>query len=147
MTIIRNLAILLILGYSIPAFAGGTGYINYDRVVAEYNLAQTTMREIQTKADEIEKYLEAKEEEFSKIESAVQKKKFETTVRNEMKTKEAAFNDFRNKKEEIVYNKIHAVSEKIRLEKGLDAILDARCVFSGGVDITNELITKLNSTN
>ena len=147
MTVIRNLLILLMLGYFIPAYAGGTGYINYDRVVSEYNLAQTTMREIQTKADEIEKYLEAKEEEFSKIESAVQKKKFETNVRNEMKTKEAAFNDFRNKKEEIVYNKIHAVSEKIRLEKGLDAILDARCVFSGGVDITEELITKLNSTN
>ena len=147
MIIIRNLAILLLLGCFAPAIAGGTGYINYDKVVSEYRFAQTTLREIQTKADEIEKYLQAKEEEFSKIESAVQKKKFETNVQNEMKTKEAAFNDFRNKKEEIVYNKIHAVSEKIRLEKGLDAILDARCVFSGGTDITDELITKLNSTN
>ena len=147
MTIIKNFVILLLLGCFIPAFAGGCGYINYDKVVAEYRLAQVTMREIQTKADEIEKYLEAKEEEFSKIESAVQKKKFETEVRNEMKTKEAALNDFRNKKEEAVYTKIHAVTEKIRLEKGLDTILDSRCVFSGGIDITDELITKLNSTN
>ena len=49
--------------------------------------------------------------------------------------------------EEAVYSRIHAVSEKIRLEKGLDAILDERSVFSGGVDITDELIKKLNSTN
>ena len=54
------------------------------------------------------------------------------------------FNNFREKKEEEVYTRIHAVSEKIRLEKGLDAVLDARSVFSGGVDITDELIKKLN---
>ena len=85
-----------------------------------------------------------KEEEFNKIESAVQKKKFEDTVRVELKAKEDAFNLFREKREEQVYTRIHAVTEKIRLEKGLDAILDARSVFSGGVDITNDLIQKLN---
>ena len=85
-----------------------------------------------------------KEEEFNKIESAVQKKKFEDTVRVELKAKEEAFNSFREKREEQVYTRIHAVTEKIRLEKGLDAILDARSVFSGGIDITNDLIQKLN---
>ena len=138
---------LVFLSMIIPSYAGGVGYINYNKVVNEYQFAKTSFREIETKANEIEKYLEAKEEEFSKLESPVQKKKLEATVRNEMKTKEAAFNDFRNKKEELVYSKIHAVSEKIRLEKGLDAILDASSVFSGGVDITDELIKKLNSTN
>ena len=62
----------------------------------------------------------------------------------ELKAKEDAFNLFREKREEQVYTRIHAVTEKIRLEKGLDAILDARSVFSGGVDITNDLIQKLN---
>ena len=151
MTVTNTLrkTLLLILAYCfiIPAFAGGTGYINYEKVVSEYRFAQTSMREIQTKAQEIDKYLESKEEEFSKLDSPVQKQKLEANVRAEMKTKEAAFNDFRNKREEAVYSRIHAVSEKIRLEKGLDAILDERSVFSGGVDITDELIKKLNSTN
>jgi Skp family chaperone for outer membrane proteins len=62
-----------------------------------------------------------------------------------MKTKEKAFNDFRNKREEEVYQRIHAVAEKIRLEKGLDILLDARGVFSGGVDITDLLIQRLNA--
>ena len=90
-------------------------------------------------------YLLNKEKEFDKIESAVQKKKFEETVRVELKARENAFNAFREKREEEVYTRIHAVTEKIRLEKGLDAILDARSVFSGGVDITDALIQKLNS--
>ena len=141
----KTILALLLAGLILPSFAGGVGYINYEKVLNQYQFAKTTAREIETKANEIQNYLDAKEEEFSKLDSPVQKKKLETTVRNEMKTKEAAFNDFRNKREEMVYNRIHAVSEKIRLEKSLDAILDQRSVFSGGVDITDELIKTLNS--
>ena len=143
----KFIVLLVFMSFILPSYAGGVGYINYDKILNEYQFAKTSMREIQTKANEIEKYLEAKEEEFSKLDSPVQKKKLEATVRNEMKTKEAAFNDFRSKREELVYTKIHAVSEKIRMEKGLDAILDQKCVFSGGIDITDELIKKLNSVN
>jgi Skp family chaperone for outer membrane proteins len=143
----KILTIIFLITLILPSYAGGVGYINYDKVINEYQFAKNSLREIETKANEIEKYLEAKEEEFSKLDSPVQKKKLETTVRNEMKTKETAFNDFRSKREEAVYNKIHAVSEKIRMEKGFDAILDAGSVFSGGVDITDELIKKLNSSS
>lgn len=141
-----NLLILSLLINFMPVFAGGVGYIDYEKVAQNYHYAKTTMREIETKGNEIQQFLINKEREFDKIESPVQKKKFEESVRAELQTKELAFNDFRNKKEEDVYNRIHAVTEKIRLEKGLDAILDMRSVFSGGVDITDALIQKLNST-
>ena len=61
-----------------------------------------------------------------------------------MQIKEKAFNDLREKKEEEVYQRIYAVAEKIRLEKQFDVLLDARGVFSGGVDITDLLIQRLN---
>ncbi len=141
----KLLIILCLIILSAPCFAGGVGYINYEKVITNYQFAKNSLTELENKGRELQKYLEAKEAEFNKIESAVQKKKFEATVRNEIQTKEKAFNAFREKREEEVYNKIHAVSEKIRLEKGLDAILDARSVFSGGVDITDELIKKLNA--
>lgn len=143
----KTILTLILTFITLPTFAGGVGYINYDKVLSEYRFAKTSMHEIETKANEIQKYLDQKEDEFNKLDSPIQKQKLEATVRNEMKTKEAAFNDFREKKEETVYSRIHAVSEKIRLEKGLDAVLDARSVFSGGVDLTDELIKKLNSVN
>lgn len=147
MTTIKKFMLSIVLSCILsPVFAGGVGYINYDKVFENYQFAKTSMREIETKGAEIQKYLETKEAEFNKLETPLQKKKFETTVQAELKAKEAAFNDFRNKKEELVYQKIHAVTEKVRLEKGLDAILDARCVFSGGVDITDTLIQMLNNT-
>lgn len=139
---------LIILGLLIlvtPCFAGGVGYINYDKVASEYQFAKSSMREIETKGHEIEQYLKTKEIEFNKLETPLQKQKFQESVQAELKTKEAAFNDFRNKREEEVYRRIYAVAEKIRLEKGLDVLIDARGVFSGGVDISDALIQKLNA--
>jgi len=141
-----KILIVFLLTFGIlPVFAGGVGYINYPKVVDNYQFAKTVLSEIENKSNEIQKYLEQKEEEFNKLQTPMQKQKFEANVQQEMKVREKAFNDFRNKKEEAVYSRIHAVSEKIRLEKGLDAILDSRSVFSGGVDITDDLIKTLNS--
>lgn len=137
--------ILILLSIVLPGFASGVGYINYEKVIENYQLAKNNLREIETKNAEIEQYLIQKEEEFNKIESPIQKKKFEETVKAELKTKENALNAFRNKKEDEVYTKVHAVAEKIRLEKELDVLIDSRGVFSGGVDITDLLIQRLNS--
>lgn len=140
----KLLLILSILLLTSPCFAGGVGYINYEKVAENYNFAKQSLKEFEIKSSEIKQYLVKKEQEFSKLESPLQKKKFEETVRAELKTKEEAFNKFRETREEEVYNKIHAVAEKIRLEKNLDVLIDARSVFSGGIDITDDLIKKLN---
>ena len=141
----KLLAILCLVFLSAPSFAAGVGYINYEKVAAEYQFAKASMREIETKGREIENYLKAKEAEFNKLETPLQKQKFQETVQAELKTKERAFNDFREKREEEVYTRIYAVAEKIRLEKGLDILIDARGVFSGGIDISDTLIQRLNS--
>ena len=138
--------ILVIISFliTLPVFAGGVGYINYEKVAANYNFSRNSVIEIEAKAREIETFLKNKEVEFSKLETPLQKKKFQESVQAELKTKEEAFNKFRMKREEDVYNRIHAVAEKIRLEKGYDVLLDQRSVFSGGNDITDILIQKLN---
>ncbi len=140
----KFLYILVALLIVAPCFASGVGYINYEKVAANYSFAKNTMLEIQTKGREIDTFLRTKEAEFNKLETPLQKKKFQESVQAELKIKEKAFNDFREKKEEDVYNRIHAVAEKIRLEKQLDVLLDARGVFSGGTDITDILIQRLN---
>ena len=140
----KILIIICIFIATTPIYASGVGYIDYEKVAANYNFAKTSMREIEVKGREIENYLKAKEIEFSKLETPLQKQKFQESVQAEMKIREAAFNSFREKREEEVYQRIHAVAEKIRLEKQLDVLIDSRGVFSGGVDITDSLIQKLN---
>lgn len=140
----KLLYLLCLLLITAPCFAGGVGYINYEKVAANYSFARNTMMEIQAKGREIDTFLRTKETEFNKLETPLQKKKFQESVQAELKAKENAFNAFREKREEEVYNRIHAVAEKIRLEKQFDVLLDARGVFSGGVDITDLLIQRLN---
>ena len=140
----KNLIILCYFLFTTSCFAAGVGYINYEKVAANYQFAKISMREIETKGNEIQQYLRAKEAEFNKLETPLQKQKFQETVQAELKTKENAFNAFREKREEEVYQRIYAVAEKIRLEKGLDVLIDARGVFSGGIDISDILIQRLN---
>lgn len=127
-----------------PVLAGGIGYIDYEIIFNNYKYAQNSAKEIQQKEMEFRKYLEKKEEEFNNLETPLQRQKYEATAQKEIAVIEKNFVDYKEKKEEDVYNKIHAVCEKIRLEKGLDALLDARCVFSGGTNITDDVIKKLN---
>ena len=140
----KTLILISLLLITAPCFAGGVGYINYEKVAANYTYAKNSMMEIETRARELENFLRNKEIEFNKLETPLQKKKFQEATQAELKAKEDAFNKFREKREEDVYNRIHGVAEKIRLEKQLDVLLDARGVFSGGVDITDALIQKLN---
>ena len=141
----KKLVAILMLLISLPAYSAGVGYINYEKVASEYQYAKASLREIETKGREIENYLKAKEIEFNKLETPLQKQKFQETVQAELKTKENAFNDFRAKREELIYQRIYAVAEKIRLEKELDVLIDARGVFSGGIDISDLLIQRLNA--
>lgn len=141
----KFILIVVLMLFITPCFSTGVGYINYEKVASEYQFAKSSMREIETKGREIENYLKNKEIEFNKLETPLQKQKFQENVQAELKTKENAFNDFRNKREEEVYKRIYAVAEKIRLEKGLDVLIDARGVFSGGIDISDALIQRLNA--
>lgn len=127
-----------------PSFASGVGYINYEKVAANYNFAKTSLKEIEIKGREFQQFLQAKESEFNKLETPLQKQKFQESTQAEIKAREDAFNKFRDQKEEQVYQRIYAVAEKIRLEKELDVLIDARGVFSGGKDISDELIQRLN---
>ena len=52
---------LLLLLSCLPVFAGGVGYVNYDKVVANYQFAKTSLREIEPKYNEIQQYLLNKE--------------------------------------------------------------------------------------
>lgn len=51
----------------------------------------------------------------------------------------------RTQKEEQVFNKIQAAAKQVLVEQKLDAIVDYRVIFVGGVDITDLVIQKLKS--
>ena len=75
----------------------------------------------------------------------MKKQNFEDATAREFNAKQEAYLRLKSEKEELVFNKIQAAAKQVLVEQKLDAILDFRVVFVGGVDISDLVIQKLKS--
>lgn len=129
------------------AFASGVGYIDYQKVQAGYPLAQQAVKEVDAKALELQQYMVDKEKQYKSLDTPLKKQNFEETTAREFNAKQDAYLKLKNDKEELVYNKIQAAAKQVLVEQKLDAIVDFRVIFVGGVDISDLVIQKLKSGN
>lgn len=126
------------------AKASGVGFINYKKVQDGYQYALDAAKEVDTRALELQQYLVDKEKEFKALDTPVKKKNFEDKTAKEFKDKQDAYLKLKASKEDDVYAKIQDAAKQILIEQKLDAIVDFRVVFVGGMDITDLVIKKLN---
>ena len=140
-----GLAALVIVAMTGIANAGGIGYIDYAKVIDNYDYAKQVTKEVDAKGLEMQQYLVDKEKEYKSLDTPLKKQTFEDKVSQEFKAKEAAYIALREKREKEVYNKIQDAAKSIMVEQKLDAIMDVRGVFVGGVDITQNVIQKLKT--
>ncbi len=136
-------AAVLSLGSS--AIAGGVGYIDYQKVQESYPLAQQAIKEVDSKATELQQYMLDKEKQYKALDTPLKKQNFEDATARELNTKQEALYRLKSDKEELVFNKIQVAAKQVLVEQKLDAVLDFRVVFVGGVDITDLVIQKLKS--
>ena len=133
------------LAVTSPVFAGGIGYIDYVKVIDNYDYAKQVTKEVDAKGLEMQQYLVDKEKEYKNLDTPLKKQTFEDRVSQEFKAKESAYVALREKREKEVYDKIQEAAKSVMVEQKLDAIMDARGVFVGGVDITPSVIQKLKT--
>lgn len=129
------------------AFAGGVGYIDYQKVQAAYPLAQQAVKEVDSRALELQQYMVDKEKQYKSLDTPLKKQNFEDATAREFNAKQESFMRLKSEKEELIFNKIQAAAKQVLVEQKLDAILDFRVVFVGGVDISDLVIQKLKSGN
>ena len=141
-----GIAALAIMAMTGIASASGVGYIDYAKVIDNYDYAKQVTKEVDAKGLEMQQYLVDKEKEYKSLDTPLKKQTFEERVSQEFKTKEAAYVALREKREKEVFNKIQDAAKAVMVEQKLDAIMDARGVFVGGIDITQSVIQKLKTT-
>ena len=127
------------------ANAGGVGYIDYAKIIDNYDYAKQVTKEVDAKGLEMQQYLVDKEKEYKSLDTPLKRQSFEERVSQEFKTKESAYMALKEKREMEVYNKIKEAAKAVMVEQKLDAVMDVRGVFVGGVDITQSVITKLKT--
>lgn len=140
-----GLVLLAMAALTGTVYAGGIGYIDYLKVIDNYDYAQRATKEVDAKGLEMQQYLVDKEKEYKSLDTPLKKQTFEQRTAQEFKAKEEAYMNLKNKREQEVYNKIHEAAKAVMVEQKLDAVMDARGVFVGGIDITNNVISKLKS--
>ena len=129
------------------AFAGGIGYIDYGKIQEGYPLAQQAIREVDAKAVELQQFMVDKEKQYRSLDTPLKKQNFEEATSRELDAKQDEYARIRNQKEEMVFNNIQTAAKKVLVEQNLDAIVDFRVIFVGGVDVTNQVLQKLKSGN
>ena len=140
-----KLAVLLLAFIAVTgiANAGGVGYIDYLKVIDNYDYAKKVTKEVDAKGLEMQQYLVDKEKEYKALDTPLKRQSFEQKTAQEFKTKEQAYITLKNKREQEVYTKIRDAAKAVMVEQKLDAIMDQRGVFVGGLDITDMVINKL----
>ena len=139
-------AILLsALFLGLKADAAGVGYIDYNKVIENFSFAQQAVKEIDSKALEMQQFMVDKEKQYKSLDTPLKKQNFEEQTSRELKQREDAYMRLKAQKEEQIYNKIQAAAKQVLVEQRLDAIVDYRVVFVGGVDISDLVIQKLKN--
>lgn len=141
---VLTVAVLLLTSLHSIAKADGIGFIDYKRIQDNYPYAVSAAKEIDAIALELQQYLVDKEKEFKALDTPVKKKNFEEKTKKEFNEKQNAYLKLKTDKENDVYNKIQDAAKQVLVEQKLDAVLDFRVIFVGGMDITNLVLQKLN---
>lgn len=133
------------LVFGLQANAAGVGYIDYGKVQENFPFAQQAIKDIDSKALEMQQFMVDKEKQYKNLDTPLKKQNFEEQTAREFKLKEDSYMRLKSQKEEQVYNKIQAAAKQVLVEQKLDAIVDYRVIFVGGVDISDLVIQKLKS--
>jgi len=139
-----TVAILVLTSLNSVAKAEGIGFINYKQVQENYQFALDAVKDVDARGLELQQYLVDKEKEFKALDTPVKKKSFEDKTAKEFKVKQDAYAKLKAEKEEAVFTKIQAAAKDVLVEQKLDAVVDFRIIFVGGIDITDLVIQKLN---
>ena len=138
-----GLMLLAFVAVTGVANAGGVGYIDYLKIIDNYDYAKKAIKEVDAKGLEMQQYLVDKEKEYKSLDTPLKKQTFEQRTAQEFKTKEQAYITLKNRKEQEVYNKIREAAKAVMVEQKLDAVMNQKDVFVGGLDITDMVINKL----
>ena len=139
-------AVVLGLGaLSTTANAPTIGYVNYKTVESNYEYAKSAYKEIDTKYLELQQYLMDKEKQYKNIDSPINKKNFEDQVQKDFKLKNDEFDKLKLKRAQEVESNILQATKAVAADKKIDIVLDYRVIFTGGVDLSQDVINYLNS--
>ena len=132
----------LVMGIGSAANAE-VGYIDYQKILESYPAAQQAVKDIDAKGLELQQFMLEKEKQYKNLSTPLQKQNFETQAANTLKSKQEALMKLQRDKEAQILSQIQTAAKSVMVAQRLEAILSDQVVFVGGVDVTDQVISKL----
>lgn len=143
---LKLMALLLAVGLTVSVGTSANaevGYINYQKVLENYSVAQQAVKEIDSKSLELQQYMVDKEKQYKSLDTPLKKQNFETQTVTEFNAKQEALFKLKNTKEAQILSQVQTAAKAVMVSQKLDAIVSDQVIFVGGVDITDLVIQKL----
>ena len=121
------------------------GYVNYKQVESNYDFAKNAYKEVDSRYLELQQFLMDKEKQYKNIESPINKKNFEENVQKDFKVKNDDFTKFKMQKAQEIETNILNATKAVAAQKKIDIVVDYSVIYTGGIDISQDVINYLNS--
>ncbi|MEM0951954.1 MAG: OmpH family outer membrane protein [Cyanobacteria bacterium P01_H01_bin.74] len=149
-----NLAIITLVGLSsasVAIAADTIGFVNYQKLVASFGKAQVFNDDMKSKEADLEKtraeYMkQIREAKSEKVNNPVSTEKLQKELETSLKAQIQSYRTERATRAKALESEMDSAIQGIAEAKNLSVILSKDVVFSGGVDITNDVLLKLNNT-
>jgi outer membrane protein len=133
-----------------PAFAEQIGVVDIQRIVSEYNKGKTLTQQVQAKEKELQEYRASLANELKtrgEALSPVEKKNLEDELNQKFVTRFKEYRQWAATQQDTLEADLQKAVQAVAQTQQLDVVLAKPVVLQGGKDITQDVITQLNSGN
>ncbi|MBE7708053.1 MAG: OmpH family outer membrane protein [Cyanobacteria bacterium SIG27] len=123
------------------------GIVDFDKIVDNYSKVKTVSNEISDKYAEIQRYSLDKEREYKKLSTPLERKNFEESVARELSKKQEAYLKLKEKKEAEIDAAIKNAIKQVAISSKVTTVVEKSVVFFGGVDLTDKVVSTLNTSS
>ena len=146
MKLLKVLSILIIaVSFS---FASTLGFIDVERVFTSYKITKDAQKEMNDKLKDFKKLETKKQQELesAKIDGKTDEElnKMKEEMQKELDPKKTEFEMIYQEKLAKIKKDIIAAVDAVGKKIGVDVVVDKQVIITGGIDLTDQVIEKLN---
>ncbi len=143
-------ALVLSIGFAQASFADSIGYVDFERVLTDYDKAQDILAEIKVKEAELRKMQaefvkQIEETRKNSPKNPVSANQLEKDLNEQLSARVREYRDWAATKQKEIDSALENSIRDVARTKGVDVVLTKQAVFEGGVDLTNDVLVKLNT--
>ena len=145
-TLLVSLALVGVM-FVTPAqsFAQTIGIVDADKIISSYKKAQDVESELKIKEAEIQTFIAEAQRKIKAAATPVEESNLQKELSEEFRVKQTELRKMQLDESTKINEDIIAAIKQIAQSQSIDIVLAKGAVFIGGTDITDEVLTKLNS--